>query len=90
MTNECAKFLLSAYRSNGADAQDPVFKEALDQARHDPVLANWLREQREFDEIISAKLCSIEPPAGLREAILAAPETSWPAPDRAVPAPEPP
>ena len=71
MTNECAKLLLSAYRSNGADAQDPVFKEALDQARHDPVLANWFREQREFDEIISAKLRSIEAPAGLREAILA-------------------
>ena len=71
MTNECAKLLLSAYRSNGADAQDPVFKEALEQARHDPALASWFREQREFDEIISAKLCSIEPPAGLREAILA-------------------
>jgi len=71
MTNECAKLVLSAYRSNGADAQDPVFKEALDQARHDPVLASWFREQREFDEIISAKLRSIQPPAGLQKAILA-------------------
>ena len=71
MTNECAKFLLSAYRPNGADARDPVFKEALDQAQRDPVLANWFRQQRDFDEIISLTLRSLEPPAGLQEAILA-------------------
>ena len=71
MTSERAKFLLSVYRPNGADAQDPAFKEALDQVRRDPVLANWFRQQRDFDERISAKLRSIEPPAGLQEAILA-------------------
>ena len=31
-----AKLLLSAYRPNGADAQDPVFKEALELAQRDP------------------------------------------------------
>jgi hypothetical protein len=71
MTNESAKFLLSAYRPNGADAGDPVFKEALEQAQRDPQLASWFRQQRDFDEIISAKLRSIEPPAGLEAAILA-------------------
>ena len=71
MTNECAKFLLSAYRPNGADARDPVFKEALEQAQRDPQLASWFRQQRDFDEIISAKLRAIEPPAGLEAAILA-------------------
>jgi hypothetical protein len=71
MTNECAKFLLCAYRSNGADAKDPAFQDALDQARCDPVLASWFRQQREFDEILSAKLRSVEPPPGLQEAILA-------------------
>jgi hypothetical protein len=65
MRNECAKFLLSAYRPNGADARDPVFKEALEQVQRDPVLARWFREQRDFDEMISAKLRLVEPPAGL-------------------------
>lgn len=36
MRNECAKFLLSAYRPNGADALDPVFKDALEQLECDP------------------------------------------------------
>jgi hypothetical protein len=71
MTSERAKFLLSVYRPNGADAQDPAFKEALDQVRRDPVLADWFRQQRDFDETISAKLRSIEPPAGLQRAVLA-------------------
>jgi hypothetical protein len=43
MTNESAKFLLSAYRPNGTDAHDPVFKEALEQAPCDPELATWFR-----------------------------------------------
>jgi hypothetical protein len=72
MRNESAKALLSAYRPNGADAGDPIFKEALEQVQRDPKLASWFREQREFDEMISAKLRSIEPPAGLETAILAA------------------
>jgi hypothetical protein len=40
MTNECAQLLLSAYRPNGAEAQDPVFKEALEEVQRDPVLAS--------------------------------------------------
>ena len=32
ITNESAKFVLNAYRPNGADAQDPVFRDALEQA----------------------------------------------------------
>ena len=40
MTNERAKFVLGAYRPNGADAKDPTFAEALEQAKHDPNLAD--------------------------------------------------
>jgi hypothetical protein len=71
MTNERAKFLLSVYRPNGADAEDPAFKEALAQVRLDPTLGSWFREQRAFDELIIAKLRSIEVPANLPTAILA-------------------
>src|SRR5437016_2707115 len=70
MTNERAKLLLSAYRHNGADAQDPFFREALEQATRDPELASWLTKQRSFDALIAEKLNSIQPPSSLRSAIL--------------------
>jgi hypothetical protein len=71
ITNETARFLLNAYRPNGADAQDPVFRDALEQATRDPELGAWFTEQRGFDTMIAEKLSSIEPPATLRPAILA-------------------
>lgn len=74
---ESAKLLLSAYRSNGADAQDPVFKEALELAEFDPELARWFRRERDFDRMISSKLRLIEPPVGLDAAILAGLRTTF-------------
>ena len=70
ITNERAKFLLSAYRHNGADAQDPIFREALEQATRDPDLANWFANQRSFDALLCEKLSSVQPPASLKPAIL--------------------
>ncbi len=71
ITNESAKFVLNAYRPNGADAQDPVFRDALEQAARDPELAAWFKEQRTFDSLIAGKLAEFEPPAGLYATILA-------------------
>ena len=71
ITNESAKFVLNAYRPNGADAQDPVFRVALEQAARDPELAAWFKEQRSFDSLIADKLAEIQPPANLYSAILA-------------------
>jgi len=71
ITNQTAKFLLNAYRPNGADAQDPIFREALEQAARDPELGAWFKEQRGFDSMIAEKLSGIEPPSTLRSAILA-------------------
>ena len=65
ITNESAKFVLNAYRPNGADAQDPVFRDALEQAARDPELAAWFKEQRTFDSLIAGKLAEFEPPASL-------------------------
>ena len=79
ITNQTAKFLLNAYRPSGADAQDPAFRDALEQAARDPELGAWFKEQRGFDSMIAEKLSGIEPPATLRSAILAGIENRPPA-----------
>jgi hypothetical protein len=75
ITNEKARFLLCTYRPNGVDAQDPIFRDALNQAAQDPELSAWFKEQRDFDSVIVDKLEEIAPPAGLKSAILAGLET---------------
>jgi len=71
MTNEEAKFVLRAYRANGADAGDAAFREALEQAQRDPELNKWFTAQQAFDRAVTKKLGEVQPPAGLRESILA-------------------
>jgi hypothetical protein len=78
ITNESAKFVLNAYRPNGADAQDPVFHAALEQAARDPELAAWFKEQRSFDSLIAGKLAEVQPSATLHAAILAGIENRSP------------
>lgn len=72
MDNERAKIILSAYRPNGADAQDPLLREALEQARLDPELSQWLADQQRFDLQMSTAVRSIRPPDSLKAQILAA------------------
>jgi hypothetical protein len=71
ITNESAKFVLHSYRPNGADARDPIFRAALEQAARDPELGAWLKEQRAFDSLIAGKLAEFQPPATLYSAIMA-------------------
>ena len=78
MTNEEAKFILQAYRPNGADAGDAMFQSALDQARRDASLGKWLEGQQAFDRAVAAKLRALQPPAELRAAILAGAKVSRP------------
>lgn len=72
MNNETAKVILSAYRHDGADAQDPLFTDALQQARLDPELGKWFEEQRAFDHRIFQAVQKIEAPASLKEVLTAA------------------
>ena len=71
MNNVEAKFILQAYRPNGADTGDATFVAALDQARLDPGLGQWFAQAQAFDNAICAKLSQLQAPAGLRETILA-------------------
>ncbi|HEY5227967.1 MAG TPA: hypothetical protein VIJ19_05465 [Opitutaceae bacterium] len=71
MRNEEAKFILSAYRPGGGDSGNPAFTDALRMATDDPVLGAWFAQSRAHDGAVAAKLVQIQPPAGLREAILA-------------------
>ncbi len=72
MNNEEAKLILRAYRPGGQDASDPVFSEALEQARRDPELARWFAHEQAMDSRISAKVRStIEPPDNLKAQLLA-------------------
>ncbi len=72
MDNEQAKFILSAYRPGGQDAEDPQFREALEQVQHDPDLARWFEEHRAEDARIAGKLRSAPVPPDLKQTILAA------------------
>jgi hypothetical protein len=71
MNNSEAKFILQAYRPGGRDANDPAMAEALAQAARDPELGAWLAREQAHGKAVAARLREIEPPAGLRDAILA-------------------
>lgn len=78
MNNEEAKLILSAYRPGGEDTGDRKFAEALEQVSCDPELAEWLKEEHQFDRAISEALCSVPIPGDLRANILAGGKISRP------------
>jgi hypothetical protein len=77
-----AKFLLRALRPDGRDLADPLFAEALAQARQDPGLSAWLAREQATDATIAASLATLAPPAGLRDAILVGARASTARPRR--------
>jgi hypothetical protein len=70
MNNREAKFMLSAYRPSGQDANDPRFAEALEQVHRDPILQHWFDESVVFDAAMTQKLSATPVPSDLRESIL--------------------
>jgi anti-sigma factor RsiW len=78
VNNDEAKFILSAYRPDGADAQDSRFSDAITQAERDPELAQWFQGQRQFDAEISDALGAVPLPRDLRTKILAGGKVSRP------------
>ena len=69
MNTREAKEILLLYRGT-IDDSDPQFHAALDYAKSDPELGQWLREQTKCYDAIRAKLRGIEPPLGLSEKIV--------------------
>ena len=69
MNTRDAKEILLLYRGP-VDDSDPQFHAALDYAKSDPELGQWLREQTKCYDTIRAKLYGIEPPLGLSEKIV--------------------
>src|SRR5437867_2699837 len=69
MNTRDAKEILLLYRGT-TDDSDPQFRAALDYAKSDPELGQWLREQTKCYDTIRAKLRGIEPPLGLSEKIV--------------------
>jgi hypothetical protein len=69
MNTREAKEILLLYRGP-IDDSDPQFHAALDCAKSDPELGQWLREQTNCYDMIRAKLRGIEPPIGLSEKIV--------------------
>ncbi len=78
MNSNEAKFILQARRPDGSDDADSRFAEALEQARRDPALGEWLAREQAFDAAVAGKLRAVQPPADLRAAILAGARASRP------------
>lgn len=72
MNNEEIKLRLSAARPGGQDADDAVIRTAVEAASRDQEIQSWLENERAMDGILCGKLRSLQPPAGLRDQIIAA------------------
>ena len=69
MNTREAKEILLLYRGP-IDDSDPQFRAALDYAKTDPELVQWLREQTKCYDTIRSKLRGIETGAGLSEKLV--------------------
>ena len=69
MNTREAKEILLLYRGP-IDDSEPQFRAALDRAKSDPELGQWLREQTNCYDTIRTKLRAFEPAPGLSEKIV--------------------
>jgi len=70
MDNQTAKEILSAYRPNGQDSDDPLFQEALRHCESDPEMKQWLQEERSFDRAMIQAMKDIPAPREQRDHLL--------------------
>src|SRR5260370_36370588 len=69
MNTRAAKEILLLYRGT-IDDSDPQFHAALDFAKSDPELGQWLQQQTNCYDAIRARFRGIQPPLGLFEKIV--------------------
>jgi hypothetical protein len=72
MDRDRAKFVLGCFRSDGSDAGDRDFADALHFATLDRELGEWLVRERAFDAEFAESLARVDLPQGLRERVLLA------------------
>ena len=70
MTSQEAKAILSLYRPDTRDAEDPEIIEAMGVARRDPELGRWFNQHQAFQAAMQAKLREIKVPEHLKAALL--------------------
>lgn len=71
MKHKEAQLILRAHRADGRYRRDdPLFAQALEETDRDPALAAWLAREHAVDTVIAHKIDGIQPPPGLRDAIL--------------------
>ena len=71
MDSRLAKEILLRCRPGTAEASDPEFAEALEQAKRDPELGRWFAQHQSFHKTIRDRFRQLPVPAGLKEDILA-------------------
>ncbi len=70
MTRDEARELLRGWRPHHAEVADPEIQQALEQAKSDPELGQWLQEQQNFHAKIRDELRRLGTPEGLKQSIL--------------------
>src|SRR2546428_13970624 len=71
MDSRLAKEILLRCRPGTAEASDPEFAEALEQAKRDPELGRWFAQHQAFHNTIRDRFKQLPVPTGLKEDILA-------------------
>jgi|GEM_PF-545949 len=71
-----SRFVLSAYRPNGSDSDNPMMAAALATLEGDPDRKAAFEEQVSFDRMVSNALSNLPVPEGLRNQILAGAQLS--------------
>lgn len=71
MNNDHAKIVLSVYRPHGQDADDPFFAEALQQAKNNPAMAAWFKNEQHFDAAFADSLRAVSAPRDAKTMIKA-------------------
>jgi uncharacterized membrane protein YbaN (DUF454 family) len=66
-----AKKILLRWRPGHGDLRDPEVSEALELARHEPALQQWLDKQRSFQRAVEQSFREVPVPPDLRRQLLA-------------------
>ena len=76
------KRLLQSYRLGDMDKDDPIFRGPLERVASDPQLAEWFRQEQEFDAVMIEKFREVPVDDVARQRVLRAIQAAkWP--DRA-------